>query len=148
MAVNEWLISIVVLLGAIALWRLVRWRYRPDLELGSELRGKEEDFVLTVSNAGAAKARRCRGRLLRVDRQCDGDWRRMDVDQRHFPLVWTDGSGERDLRPSQTADLVVVRPEGLTPGRYRLELAVIDGEERRVSVEFRWPMGKEEGVDR
>ncbi len=44
MAVNEWLISIVVLLGAIALWRLVRWRYRPDLELGSELRGKEEDL--------------------------------------------------------------------------------------------------------
>jgi hypothetical protein len=148
MAVNEWLISIVVLLGAVAAWRLFRWRYRPDLEPDSELRWKEGKFLLPVSNAGAAKARRCHGHLMRADRLCDGDWIRMDVDRRHFPLVWKDGSGERELRPNETADLVVVRPEGLAPGRYRLELAVIDGEERRVKVEFGWPAGEVEGVDR
>ena len=52
MAVNEWLISIVVLLGAVAVWRLFRWRYRPDLEPGSELRGQEGEFVLAVADPG------------------------------------------------------------------------------------------------
>ena len=58
------------------------------------------------------------------------------------------GAGERDLRRNETASLVVARSEGLPPGGYRLELTVIDGEERRVILEFRWPFEEEKGVDR
>ena len=54
-------------------------------------------------------------------------------------MSWSDESGGRNLAPGETADLVVVRGNGFPPGRYRFEIAVINGEERRVAFELAVP---------
>jgi len=135
MSVTAGLLSVVGLLGAVLAWRLVRWRWRPGLRLGPEVRTVGMDRCLPVRNEGAAPARRCRGRLLRADRREDGRWRRLSPDPVTFPLTWPDGSGERDLAPGVSADLLVVRGNRLRAGRYRIEVAVIDGHERRLTAE-------------
>ena len=136
MSVTAGLLSVVVLVATVLAWRLVRWRWRPGLRLGPEVRTVGMDRCLPVRNAGAAPARRCRGRLLRADRQDDGTWRRLAPDPATFPLTWPDGSEERDLEPGEAADLLLARGNRLRAGRYRIEVAVIDGHERRFTVEL------------
>lgn len=136
MSVTAGLVSVVVLLGAVLAWRLARWRWRPGLRLGPDLRALGVEHVLPVRNAGAAPARRCRGRLLRADRWDDGTWRRLSANPETFPLVWPDGSEERDLEPGEAADLLLARGNRLRAGRYRIEVAVIDGHERRLTAEL------------
>jgi hypothetical protein len=51
-------------------------------------------------------------------------------------MSWSDESRERNLAPGEAADLVVVGGNGLPAGRYRFEIAVINGEERRVAFEL------------
>lgn len=50
-------------------------------------------------------------------------------------MTWPDEVEARDLLPGEAAHVVVLRGNGLPPGRYRFEIAVIDGEERRVEFE-------------
>lgn len=141
MSVTTGLAWIVVLMGVLAAWRFFRWRWRPRLEPGTALRrrdadGAAADWTLTVRNKGAATARRCRATLLRADRlEADGSHWRFE-DHHAFPLTWTDGSPERDLRAGETAELTVADGNRLPAGRYRLEIAVIDGEERRVVLDL------------
>ena len=54
-------------------------------------------------------------------------------------MSWSDESGDRNLAPGETADLVVLRGNGLPVGRYRFEIAVINGEERRLAFELAVP---------
>ncbi len=58
-------------------------------------------------------------------------------------MCWSDGAVERDLPPGEKADIVVARGNGLPAGRYWFEVAVINGEERRMAFEISIP-----GLDR
>ena len=136
MSVTAGLVSIVVLLGAVLAWRMARWRWRPALRLGPDLRADGTEYRLPVRNEGAAPARRCRGRLLRADRREDGAWRRLPPDPETFPLPWSDGAHERDLEPGHGSELLVARGNRLLGGRYRIEVAVIDGHESRLTAEL------------
>jgi hypothetical protein len=146
------LLSFVVLLGVALAWRFYRWRWRPRLIVdaaprrGSSEAGTAEpapdaapDWLLRVRNRGPATAKRCRATLLRLHVYEDGRWRRLDPDPKACPMWWSDESRERKLAPGEAADLVVVRGNGLPPGRYRFEVAVINGEERRVTFELAVP---------
>ena len=152
MNVNIPLVSLVVLVGVALAWRFYRWRWRPRLEVDVTPRRESEessdtppiadiapDWLLRVRNAGAATAKRCRATLLRLQVDEDGRWRRFEPDPRACPMSWSDGSGERNLAPGEAVDLVVARGSGLPPGRYRFEIAVINGEERRVAFELAVP---------
>lgn len=142
------LVSLVVVVGAALVWRFYRWRWRPRLEVDANPRlephesgrtppggGRAPDWQLRVRNEGAATARRCRATLLRLQVHEEGTWRRFEPDPQACPLTWSDESGERELGPGEAADLVVLRGNRLPPGRYRFEIAVINGEERRVAFE-------------
>ena len=51
-------------------------------------------------------------------------------------MRWSDGSARRDLPPGADAEIVLVAgDEALPAGRYRFEVAVIDGEEKRARFE-------------
>ena len=54
-------------------------------------------------------------------------------------MSWSDESRERNLAPGEAADLVGVGGNGLPAGRYRFEIAVINGEEQRVAFELAVP---------
>lgn len=96
----------------------------------------DPDWLLRVRNGGAATAKRCRATLLRLQVDEGGSWRRFKPDTQACPMRWLDESGERNLAPDESADLVVVQGNGLPPGRYRFEVGVINGEERRVAFEL------------
>lgn len=139
MAVTPWLVSFVVLLGIVGAWRLYRWRWRPRLELDHSTPGR-----LKVRNAGSARARRCRATLLRLDRFEDGAWRRLEPGSGDCPMRWSDGSNRRDLRRGTEDEIVLVAEDAsLAAGRYRFEVAVIDGEEKRARFELE--LGDERG---
>ncbi len=158
MNVNIFLLSLVVLLGVALAWRFYRWRWRPRLIVDSAPRrtssesGAVEpapdavpDWLLRVRNEGAATANRCRATLLRLHLYEDSRWRRFEPDPKACPMSWSDESRARNLAPREAADLVVVRGNGLPAGRYRFEIAVINGEERRVAFELAVP-GADESV--
>lgn len=139
----------VVLLGLALAWRFYRWRWRPRLEVDPKPRPEPSesgragpdgagapDWLLRVSNQGAATARACRATLLRLQVDEDGTWRRFEPDPQASPMRWQDEAEARDLHPGEAAHLVVLRGNGLPPGRYRFEIAVINGEERRVEFEL------------
>jgi hypothetical protein len=132
MSVNLWLVSIVVLLGVAGAWRLYRWRWRPRLELDLSTPGR-----LKVRNGGSATAKHCRATLLRLDRFEDGAWRRLAPGRGAVPMRWSDGSTRRDLPPGTDDEIVLVAgADDLPAGRYRFEVAVIDGEEKRARFEL------------
>ncbi|MEJ2483240.1 MAG: hypothetical protein P8049_09045 [Gemmatimonadota bacterium] len=132
MSVNLWLVSFVVLLGLAGAWRLYRWRWRPRLELETLPGGN-----MRVANVGSATAKNCRAALLRLDRFEDGGWRRLDSRGEARPLRWSDGPTHRDLRPGESAEIQLMPGEAAaSAGRYRLEVAVIDGEETRARFEI------------
>ena len=139
MPVNLWLVSFVVLLGVAGAWRLYRWRWRPRLELDLSTPGR-----LKVGNTGSATAKHCRATLLRLDRFEDGAWRRLESGKGAVPLRWSDGSARRDLPPGTDDEIVLVAGDDALPaGRYRFEVAVIDGEEKRARFELE--LGEERG---
>ena len=131
MSVNLWLVSFVVLVGIAGAWRLYRWRWRPRLELDLSMPGR-----LKVRNAGSATAKRCRATLLRLDRFEDGAWRRLEPGRGTVPMSWSDGATRRDLPPGAEDAIVLTAGDAALPaGRYRFEVAVIDGEEKRARFE-------------
>ncbi len=160
MNVNLYLISLVVLLGAAGAWRFYRWRWRPRLLVDSVPRHTSSgagavppagdvapDWLLRVRNEGAATAKRCRATLLRLSTQEHGRWVRVEPDSTACPMTWSDGSVERNLAPAEAADLLVMRGHELQPGQYRFEVAVINGEERRVTFEIAVPRAdRSEGI--
>ncbi len=149
MNVTFFLVWFVVLVGLALAWRFYRWRWRPRLvpddaprrgDAGSAgpgpVPGLAPDWILQVRNEGAATARRCRATLLRLDVESEGRWSRIEPPADAVPMCWSDGSAVRDLAPGVSGGIVIVRGNGLKPGRYRFELAIIDGEERRKTFEL------------
>lgn len=127
------LVSLVAVVTAVGVWRLLRWYWRPRLTLADapELRREEDglEIWIEVRNRGAGAARRCRAELLRLDRWEDGRWNRLA-----FPIPAPGAHPRPGTVPAREA--VVLRVGELLPpgpGRFRLELAVIDGEEVRRS---------------
>ena len=152
MNVTIFLLSFVVLLGIAIAWRFYRWRWRPRLIVDAAPRRDSSesdtaeptsdaapDWLLRVRNRGPATAKRCRATLLRLHVYEDGRWHRLESDPQACPMSWSDESRERNLAPGEAADLVVVGGNGLPAGRYRFEIAVIDGEEQRVAFELAVP---------
>jgi hypothetical protein len=131
MSVNAWLVSFVLLLGVAGAWRLYRWRWRPRLELHPEPRGS-----VRVRNTGSRSAKNCRATLLRLDRWEKGGWQRFGSGGAAVPLTWSDGSDRRDLAPGAGDEISALRQDGtFSGGRYRVEVAVINGEEKRARFE-------------
>jgi hypothetical protein len=138
MPVTPWLVSFVVLLGLAGAWRLYRWRWRPRLELDFSTPGR-----LNVRNAGSTAAKHCRATLLRLDRFENGAWRRLEPGRETCPMSWSDGSTRRDLRRGADDEILLVAEDAaLAAGRYRFEVAVIDGEEKRARFELELEDGR------
>lgn len=128
-------IAILVLAGA---WRLARWHWRPRLRLPEDavLTGGPDGLRLSleVRNEGAGRSHGCRARLLRAERAERGGWLRVET-----PAA---GSAETAARsagiPAHGSTILEVDrllpPE---PGRYRVEVAVMNGEEVRASYVVR-----------
>lgn len=52
-------------------------------------------------------------------------------------MSWSDGSTRRDLRRGAEDEILLVAEDAsLAAGRYRFEVAVIDGEEKRARFEL------------
>jgi len=129
------LVAALAVLTTVGLWRLARWYWRPRLSLpDTPLLGREAGGIrlaMVVRNEGAAKSRRCRARLIRAERREGGKWVRVEA-------IRAARSGDPKLPrkgiPSHgSATLKVDRLLPAEPGRYRVEVAVINGEEKRSS---------------
>jgi hypothetical protein len=74
--------------------------------------------------------------LLRLDRWEKGGWQRIGSGGEIVPLTWSDGSARRELSPGSGDEILALRQDGtLSAGRYRVEVAVINGEEKRARFE-------------
>lgn len=134
------LLIAIALLAAAGIWRLVRWYLRPYLLLPDDLileRGSSGIRVfLDVGNGGASRAKRCRAVLIRCERQEDIGWQRIEAPHAESRRG-TDARDPKSAGPGIPPDGEVrieldrVLPD--EPGMYRLEIAVINGEEKRSS---------------
>ena len=129
------LVAALAVLTAAGLWRMARWYWRPRLSLpDAPVLGREAGGVrlaMVVHNEGAAKSRRCRARLIRAERREGGKWVRVEasrVPRQRDPKLPRKGIPSHD-----SATLEVDRILPAEPGRYRVEVAVINGEEKRSS---------------
>ena len=128
------LVAIALVLAA-GLWRLARWHWRPRLVLPEALvleRDAEGVRVsLDVRNEGAGRSHGCRAVLIRCERREPIGWQRIE------PKLARDRGDSRPTkagipsRGSTRIELDRVLPN--QPGDYRLDIAVINGEERRSS---------------
>ena len=129
------LVAALALLIAAGWWRLARWYWRPRLSLpDAPILGREAGGVrlaVVVRNDGAARSRKCRARLIRAERREGGRWVRVEANRAAKP----GGSKppKQGIPSHGSATLEVNRLLPAEPGRYRVEVAVIDGEEKRAS---------------
>jgi hypothetical protein len=129
------LVALIILLAAVGTWRLARWYWRPRLVLPDSpvlAPGPDGTYVsLLVRNEGAGRSRNCRATLVRCERREDVGWLRIGPPlgrRREDPVAAGVGipAGE-----SATIELDHILPA--EPGAYRLEIAVLNGEEKRSS---------------
>lgn len=129
------LLALVAILTAAGIWRLARWHWRPRLALPEALTLERSPggvrVLLPVRNEGAGRSRNCRAILVRCERREAVGWLRIEL---------RPGRGPGDPIPpgtgiaageSATIELDHVLPD--EPGTYRLEIAVLNGEEKRSS---------------
>jgi hypothetical protein len=129
------LVALILLLAAAGAWRLARWHWRPRLVLPGALTlgpGPRDTHVsLHVRNEGAGRSRNCRATLVRCERREDVGWLRIEPPLSHRrgdPLP--PGVG---IQPGESATIELDHVLPATPGTYRLEIAVLNGEEKRSS---------------
>lgn len=129
------LLTLIALLVTAGTWRVARWYWRPRLVLPDEpILERAADGVrvfLNVRNEGAGRSRGCRAILIQCEKQESGGWLRLDP--KHAPDRG-DPNGPKAGIPSHDSARIAldhVLPD--EPGSYRLEIAVINGEERRSS---------------
>ena len=132
---TQTLLILIALLVAAGAWRLGRWHWRPRLVLPDGLVFERTTaglrVLLDVRNEGAGKSRNCRAVLVRCEKLESIGWLRIDprrVDSPGDPIP--PGAG---ILPDSSTRIVLDRvlPDG--PGTYRLEIAVLNGEEKRSS---------------
>ena len=138
------LVAAIALLTAVGVWRLARWYWRPRLRLPREPALIREQrglrLSLEVHNEGAARSRRCRARLLRAERGEGDAWIRVEAPVHRAAAT---EAGTVGIPAHGSALLTVDRVLPTEAGRYRVEVAVIDGEEVRASYVI-----EVEGIDR
>jgi len=129
------LLIAIALLVAAGTWRLARWYWRPRLALpDAPILERAVDGVrvfLDVRNEGAGRSRGCRAILVRCEKQEAGGWVRIEPNRAPNR---GDPNGPKAGIPSH--DSVRIALDHVLPGEpgsYRLEIAVINGEERRSS---------------
>jgi len=134
----------IALLAAAGAWRLARWYWRPRLVLPADLHVEREASgpraYLDVVNAGAGRSRSCRALLVRCERREELGWLRVEA-----PRPGRDEEGAALARSGDPEAAGVVIPAGSSvrllldrplpdvPGTYRLDVAVLNGEEKRAS---------------
>jgi hypothetical protein len=133
--VTRMLLALIALLLAAGSWRLARWHWRPRLVLPDavDLVNSPDGIrvFLDVRNEGAGRSRSCRAVLIRCERLEAAGWLRVEPPH-------SAGAGDRNAHEacipshgSTRIELDHVVPDG--PGTYRLEIAILNGEEKRSS---------------
>ena len=129
------LLLAIAALAAAAAWRVARWHWRPRLVLPEGVRLERDAsgvrVFLDVRNEGAGRSRRCRAFLLRCERREDLGWVRVDAPGGGHPAL--SPADESTIPAGETGRIRLDRPLPATPGTYRLEVAVLNGEEKRSS---------------
>ncbi len=132
------LILLIALLVAAGLWRLARWYWRPHLVLpeSPELVPGPEGVrvLLQVKNEGAGRSRGCRAVLLRCEKREAVGWLRFEPPGRVEPA--DPRSVDQGIEAGGSAQIELDRALPDQPGEYRLEVAVLNGEEKRASYVF------------
>lgn len=133
MDLTPWLSSLVGLLAIAGVWRLVRWYWRPRLRLPARASfSREPDGIrvyLEIRNLGAGRSHGCTATLIRCERH-DGDrWVRIDA----LPASDVPACNVKSIPPRGTSRVGLDPLIPNEPGNYRLEVSVINGEERRGS---------------
>lgn len=129
------LLVLIALLLAAGAWRLGRWYWRPRLVLPDALAlvrapGGVRVF-LDIRNEGAGKSRGCRAILLRCERQGSSGWLRIEP-----PRTGAPGDPNAPRACILPGDSTRIELDHVLPGEpatYRLEIAVLNGEEKRSS---------------
>ena len=130
------LLVLITLLVAAGAWRVGRWYWRPHLVLPDapvlERTATGIRVLLDVRNEGAGKSRNCRAVLVRCEKQESSGWLRIEPHRTESPGEDPNLPGAGILPDSSTRiELDRILPKG--PGTYRLEIAVLNGEEKRSS---------------
>lgn len=129
------LLVAIALVVAAGLWRLARWYWRPHLALPDALVLERDPegirLFLDVRNEGAGKSRGCRAVLIRCERREPIGWQRIEPKRARDPGGSRTSKVGIPSRGSTRIELDRVLPAG--PGTYRLEIAVLNGEEKRSS---------------
>ncbi len=129
------LLIAIALLVAAGAWRLARWYWRPRLVLPNALvfeRASEGIRVfLDVRNEGAGRSRGCRAVLIRCERQERIGWQR--IEGKHSQDRGDPKCLEACIPSHNSTRIGLDRVLPDEPGTYRLEIRVLNGEEKRSS---------------
>ena len=134
-ALTRTLLVLITLLVAAGAWRLGRWYWRPRLVLPDapnlERTAVGVRVLLDVRNEGAGKSRNCRAVLVRCEKQESSGWLRIEPRRIEAPEDPNLPGAGIPPHSSTRIELDRVLPDG--SGTYRLEIAVLNGEEKRSS---------------
>jgi len=129
------LLIAIALVVAAGLWRLARWYWRPRLALPDTLvLERAADGVrvfLNVRNEGAGRSHACRAVLVRCEKRESVGWQR--IEGKHSRDRGDPKYLEAGIPSHKSTRIELDRVLPVEPGSYRLEIAVINGEERRSS---------------
>ena len=136
-----------------------RWYWRPRLVLPDgvrlERRGGGTDVWLDVRNEGAGRSRNCRAVLLRCERREEFGWLRIEAPARPDQEISPGDEGRRDpgagvscIPARGSARIRLDRRIPDVPGTYRLDIAALNGEEKRSSYVVEVDTAPEDGPER
>lgn len=93
--------------------------------------GESIHVLLDVRNEGAGRSRGCRAELIRCEKQEPIGWLRVELEP--VPEARDPNGSKAGIPPHDSARIQLDHVLPGEPGSYRLEIAVINGEERRSS---------------
>ncbi len=133
------LLFAIALLLAAGLWRLARWHWRPRLVLPDEplldRTPGETRVYLDVRNEGAGRSRGCRAVLIRCERRDNVGWLRCDPPRRRE--LEDPRRAPQGIDPGGSSRIELDCALPVEPGEYRVQIAVLNGEEKRASYVIR-----------
>jgi hypothetical protein len=153
------LLLAIATLAAAGAWRLSRWYWRPRLVLPDdvhlELTPNGVNVWLEVRNEGAGRSRHCRAVLVRCERREAVGWLRIEALRAPDTGFAPESSGETDPRAGGTCipageskKIRLDRRIPDVPGIYRLDIAALNGEEKRSSYVVEVDAASADGPDR